>query len=234
MLAELNVVRVILQQQHGEAMGRFNTLDATTLATLSKVDESYTRLMQALTDEAKDGPRLFSFEPVEPGFLDRPKWMNAQFKLTLWCERSRRPLWFYSEGTKAGVYTIDLPREWLVRAAPFLKILSSTLGLVLPVVAATAKVALPEADYKGIEAQLALGKATAESLLKGGGQAGEGLAKDDGLDLAPGAEIRAHGGTLRQLHAWLKEKDPTFGGLVRVQNKRQEFLWVHPQFEKEY
>jgi hypothetical protein len=39
---------------------------------------------------------------------------------------------------------------------------------------------------------------------------------------------------LRQLQVWLKEKDPGFGGLVRVQNKRQEFLWVHPQFEKEY
>ncbi len=37
---------------------------------------------------------------------------------------------------------------------------------------------------------------------------------------------------LRQLHAWLK--DPGLGGLVRVQNKRQEFLWVHPQFEEEY
>ena len=46
--------------------------------------------------------------------------------------------------------------------------------------------------------------------------------------------IRAQGAVLRQLHAWLKEKDPSFGGLVRVQNKRQEFLWVHPQFEKEY
>lgn len=23
-------------------------------------------------------------------------------------------------------------------------------------------------------------------------------------------------------------------GLVRVQNKRQEFLWAHPQFEQEY
>jgi hypothetical protein len=33
---------------------------------------------------------------------------------------------------------------------------------------------------------------------------------------------------------WLKERGPGFGGLVRVPNKRQEFLWVHPQFEKEY
>ena len=39
---------------------------------------------------------------------------------------------------------------------------------------------------------------------------------------------------LRQLQTWLKEKDPGFGGLVRVTNKRQEFLWVHPQFEGEY
>jgi hypothetical protein len=102
------------------------------------------------------------------------------------------------------------------------------------VVAAGAKVALSEADYKGIEAQLALGKTTAESLLKGGEKAGDWLAKDDGFEVEPGSAVRAEGGVLRQLHAWLKEKDPTFGGLVRVQNKRQEFLWVHPQFEKEY
>ncbi|HEX5703477.1 MAG TPA: hypothetical protein VFX97_09795 [Pyrinomonadaceae bacterium] len=102
------------------------------------------------------------------------------------------------------------------------------------VVAAGAKVALPEIDYKGIEAQLALGKASAEALLKGGEKMGEWLAKDDDLDLSHGAAIRADGAILRQLHAWLKEKDPSFGGLVRVQNKRQEFLWVHPNFETEY
>ncbi len=43
-----------------------------------------------------------------------------------------------------------------------------------------------------------------------------------------------HSALLRQLHAWLIENDPSFGGLVRVQNKRQEFLWVHQQFEQEY
>src|SRR5439155_18374212 len=119
-------------------------------------------------------------------------------------------------------------------AAPFLKVLSSTLGLMLPVVAAGAKVVIPEVDYKGIEAQLALGKATAESLLKAGGSLGQWLDKDDDLELGPGAAIRAEGAVLRQLHAWLKEKDRSFGGLVRVQNKRQEFLWVHPLFETEY
>jgi internalin A len=41
---------------------------------------------------------------------------------------------------------------------------------------------------------------------------------------------------LREFQALLKANDPSssFGGLVRVRNKRQEFLWVHEQFEAEY
>lgn len=222
-----------LGSRNAQVIGRFDNLDASSKVIVSKVEAAYTRLMRPLLDEAKDDPRLFSFEPVEPGFFDRPKWVSAKFKLTLWCEHTRRPLWFYSKGMP-GVYTIDLPREWLVKAAPFLKLLSSTLRLVLPVADSLAKLTIPEADYKGIEAQLALGKSTAESLLKGSELAGEWLAKDDDLELASGSAIRADGGVLRQLHAWLKEKDPTFGGLIRVQNKRSEFLWAHPQFEGEY
>jgi hypothetical protein len=38
---------------------------------------------------------------------------------------------------------------------------------------------------------------------------------------------------LRQLHAFLKEQGPSFGSLIRVQNKRQGFLWIHAQFAKE-
>ena len=29
-------------------------------------------------------------------------------------------------------------------------------------------------------------------------------------------------------------KKPTFGNLIRVMNKRQEFLWVHEKFAGEY
>jgi internalin A len=45
--------------------------------------------------------------------------------------------------------------------------------------------------------------------------------------------ISAHGATLREFQALLKAKDPGFGGLVRVRNRRQEFLWVHGRFEAE-
>jgi hypothetical protein len=230
----LEAVRAQLGIQHVEVIGRFDNVDAAGKETVSKVEAAFSGLLRTLTDEAKDGPRLFSFEPLEPGFFDRPKWISAKFKLTLWCEHSRVPVWQLSNDPKKGVYTIDLPRGWLVQAAPFLKVLSSTLGLVLPVVAAGAKVVIPEVDYKGIEAQLALGKAASESLLKGGEQLGEWLAKDDDLQLGVTRAIRGEGAVLRQLQVWLKETDPSFGGLVRVQNKRHEFLWVHPKFETEY
>jgi len=36
------------------------------------------------------------------------------------------------------------------------------------------------------------------------------------------------------IHAMLKAKDPGFGRLVRVLNKRNEFLWVHENFAGEY
>jgi len=56
----------------------------------------------------------------------------------------------------------------------------------------------------------------------------------DSTNLERGVEKRAENANLRELHALLKAKDPGFGGLVRVLNKRNEFLWVHEKFAREY
>jgi len=45
--------------------------------------------MRSRCDEAKEGPRLFSLQPVDAGFFDRPAWISQTFRLTLWCEHSR-------------------------------------------------------------------------------------------------------------------------------------------------
>ena len=178
---------------------------------------------------------MFSFEPAETGFFDRPSWVSAKFRITLWCEHSRLPLpALNGSGDKHGVYELSLPRDWFVKAAPFLKVLTGTLSLVVPVASSATKLVLDDATYKGIEKQLDLGQKSLDSVFKGGAKAGEWLGRSDAPDVERGAAIGAHGAVLRQIQAWLKEKDPGFGGLVRVQNKRQEFLWVHPQFEKEY
>jgi internalin A len=232
---DLGRVRTLLIDQQGAAMGRFDKLDIGQRRMLSKIDDAYSGFMHALTDEAKDGPRLFSFEPVKPGFFDRPKWMNEKFRLTLWCEHSRLPLPSLNGADgKKGVYELNIPREWFVKAAPYLKVLATTLSLVLPVASSATKLLADDSVYKRIEKELEFGEKSAESVIKGGEDAGGWLGVSDAPDVEHGSSIRAHGAALRQLHAWLKEKDPSFGGLVRVQNKRQEFLWVHPQFEGEY
>ena len=112
--------------------------------------------------------------------------------------------------------------------------MTTTIGLVLPVAASATKVILDEPTYQGIEATLDLGQETIDFSVKASELTIDWVGKDDVTELEQGEAIRAQGSLLRQLHTFLKEKDPGFGGLVRVQNKRREFLWVHPQFVGEY
>ncbi|MEH2023356.1 leucine-rich repeat protein [Nostoc sp.] len=230
----LNVIRQDLIKYNRLDHARFQVLSQKQRSILSQVDQQFAELMQMLTDEAKDGPRLFSFQPVDPKFFDRPKWISAKFQLTLWCEHARQPLPALNPNDKKkGVYELDLPREWFIKAVPYLKILTGTLSLVLPVAGSATKFILDDTTYKAIEEQLDLGQKSIESTLKGSDMALAGKSKSDASFLE-GDAIRAQGSILRELHALLKEKDPSFGGLVRVQNKRREFLWVHPQFVDEY
>ena len=235
MRLRLDGVREQLVQQDRQAQNRFTALDQNDRRLMSQVEDAYTGLMQSLTDEAKDGPRLFSFEAVDKRFFESPKWISAKFRLTLWCEHSRLPLPALNQkGDMSGVYELNLPREWLVKAMPYLRVLTGVLSLVVPVVASATKLELDEATYKGIEKQLDFGQKSLESAFKGSEKAEDWLAEGDAPELEHGRAIRARGSALRQLHTLLKEKDLTFGGLVRVQNRRREFLWVHPKFEGEY
>lgn len=234
---ELTGAREQLTTLRGEAMGRFDRLDGGTQRILSRVDDAFAGLLQSLTDEAKEGPRLFSLTPVDPGFFDRPAWISQTFRLTLWCEHSRLPLpELNGKGSQAGVYELHLSRAWLEKAAPFLKVLTGTLSLVLPVAASATKFIMDDAAYKGLEKELELGQRSLDAVLKGAEKSGAWLGSSDTPGIEHGEAIRAQGAVLRQLHAWLKDKDPSFGGLLRVQNKRLEFMWVHPQsgFQEQY
>ncbi|MGE5655985.1 MAG: COR domain-containing protein [Actinomycetota bacterium] len=232
---ELKVIRRDLVTLDRREYERFQVLSQQQRAIMSQIEQQFAYVMQMLADEAKEGPRLFSFKPVDPKFFDRPKWISAKFQITLWCEHSRLPLPALNPpGSKQGVYELDLPREWFVKAAPLLKTMSITLGLILPVAGSATKLMLDETTYKGIEEQLDLGQKSVEFALKGSDVTVDWQSKTNNPNLEQGEAIRAEGAMLRQLHALLKEKDPSFGGLERVQNKRREFLWVHSQFINEY
>jgi len=233
---ELKIIRKDLVIVDRRGQERFESLSQDQRIFLSKGDEQFAWLMQMLTDEAKDGPRLFSFKLIKTGFFDRPQWISKKLQITLWCEHSRLPLPALNPNDKKkGVYELEVSREWFTKAAPYLKILTGTLSLVLPVAASATKLMLDEATYKGIEEELDFGQKSIESTLKGSDLATNLSTESDAPDWQQGeAAIRAQGSILRELHALLKAKDPGFGGLVRVQNRRREFLWVHEQFVDEY
>ncbi|MBD2157358.1 COR domain-containing protein [Leptolyngbya sp. FACHB-16] len=231
----LDSIRRDIRTLDNREQQRFQVLNQNDRQLLSQADERFAILMQMLTDEAKDGPRLFSFKPIDPGFFDRPTWVSEKFQLTLWCEHSRKPLPVLNpSGSKQGVYELELNREWFTKAVPYFKLLTGTLSLVLPVAASTTQFMLDDATYKGIQEELDLGQKSLEFGIKSSDIAIDWQNKRDSLEFEQGEAVRAQGSMLRELHAMLKDKDPGFGGLVRVQNKRREFLWVHSDFVGEY
>jgi internalin A len=121
------------------------------------------------------------------------------------------------------------------KAAPYLKFVGTTLSLVLPVASSALKLSVDEATFKEFEDQLDFGKECLEATVEGGEKVNDWLGQSDSPKLEHADAVRAQGAILRELHALVKKQgDSSFGGLVRVRNKRQEFLWVHQQFEAEY
>jgi GTPase SAR1 family protein len=209
-------------------------MDQSLKRIMSQVDDAFTGMMRMSIDEAKDGPRLFSLQPVERSAFNPNDWVKKKFRITLWCEHTRLPVSLINKHEKEGVYEFDVTREWFAKAAPFLKVLAGTLSLVLPVAASATKLALDEATYKTLENQLDFGKDCAEAMLSTTEKTAEWLAEKEGPEAERTGIIRADGGVLREFQTWLKKEDASFGDLRRVLNKRQEFLWVHKNFEKEY
>lgn len=223
-----------LQVEFALIKDKLNEVNSNTLRVLSQIDKSYNDLLQVLIDEAKEGPRLFSLFPLNGNKFNPKNWIRHQFRLVLWCEHSRLPLPVLNNGDmKKGVYDFELDQEWFKKTAPYLKLVTSTLSLVLPVAASALQVA-NDAATKALQDQIGLGKDVIDAI------AGEGAALNefsnvmDSTNLERGVGSRAENATLRELHALLKAKDPGFGGLVRVMNKRNEFLWVHEKFAGEY
>ena len=233
--AAQSISLIELQSEFTAIKDKLDEVNVTSRRILSQVDKTYTDLLQVLTDEAKEGPRLFSFFPVDRSAFNPKTWIREKFRLVLWCEHSRLPLPVLNNGDmKKGVYDLELEREWFKKASPYLKLLTGTLGMVLPVASSAVKLALDETAYKLIEEQLDFGKSIIDAAIGETSKLGDFLGAADSTHLEHGVAARADGSTLRELHALLKAKDPGFGGLVRVMNKRQEFLWVHEKFAGEY
>jgi hypothetical protein len=217
------------QMQRAQDIG-FDRLSTQLRVLMSQADEQYENLLSWLSDPARDGPRLFSIEPVKLSRFDPVNWTHETFRIILWCEHARVPLPILNgKSSKKGIYEVSLTREWFKKAAPVLKVITTTASLVLPVASAGIKLAMDDVIYKRIEEQLDLGNKLINASLTGFEKSVNWLTTSN----LP-REIRADDSTLHELHTFLQKEDPTYGDLKRVQNKRREFLWVHEKFASEY
>ena len=131
-----------LKKEFAQVKDKLDKVNGNTQRILSQVDKRYADLIQLFTDEAKEGPRLFSLFPVDGNKFNPQNWMRQKFRLVLWCEHSRLPLPVLNNGDmKKGVYDFELDKEWFKRAVPYLKLVTGTLSFVLPVASSAFQVA---------------------------------------------------------------------------------------------
>ncbi len=88
--------------------------------------------MNAIADEAKHGPRLFTFRSRDAG-LALTQIFSRPLALQLWCEAEgcQHPI---TEKGK-GLYPVDMPREWFANIAPYAKFALDVLKTVAPIAA---------------------------------------------------------------------------------------------------
>ncbi|MEU4337342.1 COR domain-containing protein [Micromonospora lupini] len=216
---------------------RVTELSDTVKANLAGVNAQLTALMWQLNDEAADGPRLFTLTPVGTS-LRNPQWTTKRMRLTLYCEHSLQPVHVLEPDRRdAGVYSIDVSREWWVRAVPLLKATTMLLKPLLGVGVAELKLEFNEEQWKAVEEQVSMANETLNAAAEAANHLSAG---DHSAGLAerarggPTSPIIAEGAALRTLHVALRAQDVTIADLRKVVRPDGRILWVHRQFEHLY
>ncbi len=202
---------------------------------LSRSDELFQAYLRTLDDEAEHGPRLFTLVPIDATWR-RPGWVKMRFRLTLYCEHSRLPVSVLSGDPRAGVYELDIAREWVEKAAPVAKLVAGVLSVALPAAKVMAHIELGDSDWKKLQTEIDGAKDSLAGLVD---SLAEGLDDSASADEAfrptdIGDEAAPSGAALRQLHELLRSLDVTFSGLEKVRNNRREPVWVHPRYLSVY
>ncbi|MEV4344980.1 COR domain-containing protein [Actinoplanes sp. NPDC049596] len=211
------------------------SLGRTQISHLVARDELFLQLLEALDDEVRDGPWLAGIDKL-PATVLRPGWTRARLRLSLWCEHARLPLSVLRDDPGAGVYELEVPRDWLIKAAPYLRVGLALLRTFTPIVGEGLDDVLSDTARQTLGDQL---KAAGESLEPMLNEA----ASYHVLEAAPGDRAasavavdraeRPDAAVLRGLQQLIADQDKTFAGLVRVRNHiggRLRYQWVDARF----
>ena len=81
----------------------------------------------------KNGPRLFTVEPIDGNW----EWFNKKYRLQLWCEAEdcQHPVY---DGL--GIYEFKMTVEWITKIAPYINFIVGVMKTLLPMVAPSVNV----------------------------------------------------------------------------------------------
>ncbi|MCP4540322.1 MAG: hypothetical protein GY832_24555 [Chloroflexi bacterium] len=221
-----------LSQQLAETLVLLKEAKVERQRLLAQSAEMTRRVLRALLDQARDGPRLFTLSPIDPTKpLDPRNLWREELKLVLWCEHPghEHPL----EGP-AGHYVIPTPKKWVARIAPYASLALQVLRIAAPVAGGAISLAdeVLRDQYKPIFD--AMGKfVSAASEVRPALQ--DTASHVDHLDhpyhtSAEGASLRAFHDLLAQV-GW----KPGAANLRRVTDKKSgDVLWVCAKHYREY
>lgn len=183
-------------------------------------------ILKAMASESRDGPRLFTFEPMDG---DWNQFIKKKYRLRLWCEAEGCEHPMLEVGK--GVYEVKIPGELIQRIAPYFNFIVKVLKTILPMVSPAINSFFGSDTIKklGIENQLNLAKEATGKLLP------KLSAHDPGFEKKGAISVIERSGILA-LHALIKEIDPLHKkiGLHRFPTYTGGYLWLCDEHYDQY
>jgi GTPase SAR1 family protein len=183
----------------------------------SQIANNFLNTMKAMASEAKNGPRLFTVEPVDGKW----QWINKKYKLHLWCEAEdcQHPVY---DGL--GTYEFKMTQEWIARIAPYANFIVGVMKTLLPMVAPSVNVLFGAGtfDQWRYKDHLSLIQTSIKSVLP------ESIKVHDPGRLKDGVLTEQERSGVLALHSFLHEIDPNQEriGLYSIPTYTGDFTWV--------
>ncbi|MBI5823763.1 MAG: leucine-rich repeat domain-containing protein [Chloroflexi bacterium] len=186
----------------------------------SRIAHYFWATMHAIADEARNGPRLFTFRSRDAG-LSPKQIFTRPISLQLWCEAEGCQHPIIEDGK--GLYSIDQPHDWVMQIAPYANMALEILKTVAPIAAPAINVAFgaKTTEKWGVDNLLSLGNAVL-------GKLPDEIKTPDRPMLQRGLVSEPERSGILALHRLLNELDPTQDklGLHRVATYTGDFRWL--------
>jgi hypothetical protein len=185
----------------------------------SQIANCVMAIMGALASESKEGPRLFTIEPLDGNWR---RLTTKPYRLRLWCEAEGCQHPVLEEGK--GLYEFEATRDWVKRIAPWANRAARLLRIAAAVAGPAANLFFGRhtVEESKMKDYLDIMKEGTKELLKGELEIHEPMRQREGLLTEP-----ERSGVLA-LHRFLREHDPNHErlGLKRIPTYTGDYLWL--------